>query len=534
MIRFMLRSAMVFTVLASAGAGDAVAQDAQGSRDWASAKVLASRLLSSPVARYRSSSGIMALRRLTMPFQPMLNRATDCQLRPFEQPDYRIPSSGQVMVNDPATDKLTIFDLTSQSETAVASFGHSIVVAYNDDGSYLNLSDSGYSRSTDGGSTFLDLGEMPVPPTASFTAGDPALVVDRHGTFYYAEIMADPTRPPGYEFTLGISRSVDGGQHFGSTVYPPAAGVLPDSFQDKEFLAVDTSDSPFAGNIYLSWTSEPVTGEWPIMFSRSIDGGATFSTPIPISVPGDFNQFSEPAVGPMGEVYVAWFRFASFFPTLDLDTILVAKSVDGGAHFGAPVTVTSVPEIGFFGGTLFGNLRVNSAPRIDVDPTSGTVCIVFNANPPGLDGADVFFTRSLDGGNHWTTPIRVNDDTGFNDQFFPDLAINQDGIIEVIWYDRRLDPSNLKMDVYRARSVNGGQSFRPNQRVTSVSSFPAVGYDPALIGNYLGDYIDIKPTMTGAGRGKDFLLAWADFRRIISTPRGNRPDQDVFFMLLSP
>jgi hypothetical protein len=60
-------------------------------------------------------------------------------------------------------------------------------------------------------------------------------------------------------------------------------------------------------------------------------------------------------------------------------------------------------------------------------------------------------------------------------------------------------PENLRIDVFKARSFNGGLSFGPNQRVTTVSSFPAVGYDPLINPTYMGDYIDIKAATTSRG-----------------------------------
>ncbi len=147
------------------------------------------------------------------------------------------------------------------------------------------------------------------------------------------------------------------------------------------------------------------------------------------------------------------------------------------------------------------------------------------------DGADVFFTRSTDGGALWSAPIRVNDDPGTNDQFFPDIAVNRQGVIEAIWYHRRLDPQNLKIDVFKAQSVDGGLSFGPNHRVTLESFFPAVGYDPVFVATptAMGDYIDVKADTRPDGRGFNFFLAWTDCRRVITTPQGTRPDQDVFF-----
>jgi hypothetical protein len=199
------------------------------------------------------------------------------------------------------------------------------------------------------------------------------------------------------------------------------------------------------------------------------------------------------------------------------------------------VEVAPVATIGFgnasINSRLRGNFRTNSFPRIDVNPVNGEVYIVYNANPVGPDGADIFFTRSTNGGATWSTPIRVNDDHTDNDQFFPDIAVNAQGVIEVVWYDQRRDPQNLRIDVYEARSFDGGVSFGPNQKVTLGSAVPAVGFDPAINPNYMGDYLDIKAIMTPAGPGSEFLLSWGDFRRVITTNGGTRPDQDVVFAI---
>ena len=57
---------------------------------------------------------------------------------------------------------------------------------------------------------------------------------------------------------------------------------------------------------------------------------------------------------------------------------------------------------------------------------------------------------------------------------------------------------------------------------------PAVGYDPVFITDYMGDYIDIKAAFDIAGnRSKQFLMAWIDCRRVVTTIDGVHPDQDV-------
>src|SRR5439155_970657 len=168
--------------------------------------------------------------------------------------------------------------------------------------------------------------------------------------------------------------------------------------------------------------------------SRPVDRGTTCSNPIRISAPGTLNQGSEPVVGPHGEVYVAWLQFSAPFGIYTGTGIFVAKSTNHGVSFGNPVLVAPVAEIGFGAGTLAGGFRVNSFPRLDVNPSNGDVCVLYASNPPGPDPADVFFTRSTDGGATWSSPLRVNDDPGNADQWFPDLAVNREGVIRAFWY----------------------------------------------------------------------------------------------------
>jgi len=292
----------------------------------------------------------------------------------------------------------------------------------------------------------------------------------------------------------------------------------------------------------VTWTN---FGAFPesIVLSRSTDGGNTFSTPITLAPTGIFFntvQGSAPAVGPNGEVYVAWFQGGCGFPSIP--GIYLTKSVDGGQTFGPAVFVAPLEPLGFgaslscgsIGGSLTGNFRVNSFPRIDVNPNNGHVYVVYGSHSiPSPDSGDAFFTSSADGGNTWSIPLKVNDDSTTNDQFFPAVAVNGKGAIQVVWYDRRRDPNNLFIDVYSAISTNDGLSFQPNQRVTTVSSPPAVGYDPLIVQTYMGDYIDVK-AMTGAhSRGSQFLAAWGDFRRKVETFGGIRHNQDVRFSINS-
>ncbi len=49
---------------------------------------------------------------------------------------------------------------------------------------------------------------------------------------------------------------------------------------DKEWIAVDTTGGPNDGNVYLAYDASPMpTSNFATLFTRSTDGGKTFSTP---------------------------------------------------------------------------------------------------------------------------------------------------------------------------------------------------------------------------------------------------------------
>jgi hypothetical protein len=157
---------------------------------------------------------------------------------------------------------------------------------------------------------------------------------------------------------------------------------------------------------------------------------------------------------------------------------------------------------------LHGNIRHMAAPQIAVD-SGGTVHAVYTYDadgPSGGDDADVFYRRSTTRGGSWHPEIRLNDDGGPNDQFFPALAVGDDGTVSASWYDRRLDPANLLLDAYSRISLDAGATWLPSFRLSDVSTPIAVDPDLALC--YHGDY-DQR-----AQHGESLLSFWSDDRNV--------------------
>jgi len=335
-----------------------------------------------------------------------------------------------------------------------------------------------YYSSMDSGQSWIQ-GQLPAG-----TWGDPSVIFDLLGKAYYAH-LSNPTG--GYFIErLIVHRSSDGGLTWSDSV---GVGYNPPKQQDKEWMACDITNSPYRNSLYMSWTefdkygSRSTLDSSRILFSRSTNGGTTWSSPLRISDEGgnciDSDSTVEgavPAVGPNGEVYIAWSGPLG---------IMFDKSTNGGITFGPDRFVTAQPGGWDFG--IGGISRANGLPITACDvsnsPFRGTVYICWSDQRNGTGNTDVFLIKSKDGGRTWGSIKRVNNDASSAHQFFPWIAIDQStGYLYCVFYDRRNTSGNAT-DVYVARSSDGGESFS-NFKVSMASFTP----QPSI---FFGDYINI-------------------------------------------
>ena len=104
--------------------------------------------------------------------------------------------------------------------------------------------------------------------------------------------------------------------------------------------------------------------------------------------------------------------------------------------------------------------RANGFPQIAIDPKSNRLYVTWSDYRNG--DIDVFVRESSDKGKHWSPPTRVNNDPIHDgvEQFFQWLAVDPvDGSVNVVFYDRRGDPTNRKQTVVLARSTDAGRTF---------------------------------------------------------------------------
>ncbi|HEU4563908.1 MAG TPA: sialidase family protein [Gemmatimonadaceae bacterium] len=156
--------------------------------------------------------------------------------------------------------------------------------------------------------------------------------------------------------------------------------------------------------------------------------------------------------------------------------IRVLRSRAGRPNWPAVTEVDTVAE-------HFTEYRYNVAglPVVAVDASDGPFRDRLYAVWPDLRGgtSDILLSYSADSGRRWSPPRVVNDGPrharpdGGRDALHGMVAVNRDGVVGIMWYDRRDHPDNLGWTVRFRASTDGGETFGPSVRVSEAP------YDPA-------------------------------------------------------
>lgn len=364
-----------------------------------------------------------------------------------------------------------ISNVNSPNETAIIMnpLNTDILVA----GANLN----NYYYSSDGGLTW-DYDFL----TSSYGVwGDPVVDVDQDGNFYFFHLSNPPSG--NWIDRIVCQKSTDNGETWSDGTY---TGLNGSKAQDKHWSVVDRTN----GNIYLTWTQFDDYGDpsssckTQIRFSKSTDGGETWTAAIKINeVDGncidsdDTVEGAVPAVGPNGEIFVAW---------AGPNGIVFNRSTnEGDTWLSQEIAIDPMP--GGWDINIPGINRSNGFPITKCDlsggPNHGTIYVNWSDQRNGTNDTDIWLSKSTDSGNTWSTPVRVNDDAPGKHQFFTWMDIDQtNGNLHFIFYDRR-DYSDNNTDVYLAYSLDGGETFI-NRKISESPFVPSSGV-------FFGDYSNI-------------------------------------------
>ncbi|MBM7564212.1 exo-alpha-sialidase [Paenibacillus sacheonensis] len=262
---------------------------------------------------------------------------------------------------------------------------------------------------------------------------------------------------------------------------------------DETNVYIDTSQSsPYLGNMYVSYNHQfnvANGGNSTAFIQRLKSNSATWDQPILLSSESAQVERPDVTVDLVGTVYAAWVTVSPKFE------FVVRTSVDGGTTFGNTTVVSNVvpvpsplPVVGY-------NFRVLTFAAISSDrsvgPFTGTVYAVWQDNRQGY--ADIFMSKRSPVTGIWSAPVSITGAPPGSENFFPDVDVDpQTGVVNVIYYSNQVNGFDL--DVYVARSINGGATFT-NTRITNTSFNPN-GVSPVPV-PLIGDYIYIASVPPG-------------------------------------
>jgi hypothetical protein len=242
-------------------------------------------------------------------------------------------------------------------------------------------------------------------------------------------VVWEDHRTPEYG-DIYFSKSTDGGE----TWTNPDVRVHADSMgvQRLPSMCIDLWDTIYV--VYESW-GESYSN---IYLVKSTDGGDTWSWPhvqVDDGRPGN-NYSPELAVGQDGTVYASWSWWGG-------DRILFAKSTDGGETWSRPsIRVDYSPSTYFW----------NDFSSIAVDDV-GNIYVSWDAFNYEDAEPDVFFSMSTDGGKTWTNPsVRVNDATAWS-QDRPSITAGEEQDAYLVWQDFRGGEDDAIDGIYSSRIV---------------------------------------------------------------------------------
>jgi len=457
-----------------------------------------------------------------------INQNNEHLLRPQPNKSYYSP------INDVATD---FGNYSSQNTASIAKdvLHSAMIYVFRDTGSYKwQPGDSmiGYSLSIDNGDTWIDKGILPTLNATTWNFGDPSIACDTiSGGPYagrcYASILACDAAACGAE-KIEIAITDDVGSTWPYKIN--AAPVM--GLWDKPFIWVNNAGGACWGNVYLAannWGAAP-----GIYFFKSTDGGLTWPGQPVLLNQGhqnrDIGAMIKTAIN--GIIYVAWEDIGE---TGVPPAIEIVKSTDCGLTWSTIKTVSQISTIGdpFISNicerpALPGFIAISNYPAIETDPINpNTIYAVFPSDPDGDnssgDRADIFFSKSIDGGNTWSTAARINDDATLNDQFMPFLSVEPSGSMLAGWNDKRKDPDNLLMETIGTISTDSGNSWSMNFKLFKGSFPPAVNYDPILSSCDMGNY-----NYAIADQNHWSIAIGSNMRKI-----NDRNDQDMYFSKLA-
>ncbi len=238
---------------------------------------------------------------------------------------------------------------------------------------------------------------------------------------------------------------------------------------DRQWMAVDNSGGPHQGDLYIGClfsTQEASLQHLRGEIVRVKKSGSNQFGPLLPACSGN-TQYTNINVDANGTVHFTFADLAS-------NTIRHCSSADGGASFTPAVSIGPVVNPAGTGNTI--HKAVNAAVNSVLDG-KGNIHVVWSAYP-GVR-ARAFYSRSLDGGTTWSSPLDIGSKYFSTDidAFMPTVAASGDNV-SVSMYITDKGQTNY----FGLNSRDNGTSFK---QIVKLTAIPTIIYSPLL---HYGEY----------------------------------------------
>src|SRR5215218_164678 len=339
---------------------------------------------------------------------------------------------------------------------------------------------------------------------------DPWVSYDKAGTAYFIGQPIDSAE-------LGLSSiAVTSGDGSG---WAPPTTLIEDSgdrgvFNDKVSV---TGDPTRAGYAYATW----IRGDYPPgqrqspvadfasfayrgqpMFSRTTDGGATWSRPVPMRESNAYFQGNQIAVAPDGTLFnvtAVLFTGAGIQPNLNGVYMGVMRSRDAGRTWSAPVHIAPIRTVQLFVPDDDFPIRAEDyLPDIAISPVNGDIYVVWS-DGLGTSIDKVVLSKSADGGRHFSAP-QVVATGGPNVQSYNHaINVTRNGTVVLTYWDDRnnvMGDGIATTDIWLRHSHDGATTWEPEQHLHGPFNHylaPISFFEPGQPrGLFLGDYMGLE------------------------------------------
>jgi hypothetical protein len=331
--------------------------------------------------------------------------------------------------------------------------------------------------SNDGGKSW-----RPTVTDTTEMAGDPVCVFGEGGKAYFISISYGSGATAN---TMKVFRSSDYGETW-------AAPITLARVPDRPAMIVDRTGGKYNGRVYIAYNGagevlgiDAKTKKTGLALVYSTDGGATFSSPVMRAIlSGDSDSGWPLDAEILSDGTLVIFYKQCVTAICSRSQLKVLMSRDGGETIEPAIVAADMnhPD---------GNNNVtNSAVDASNGPFRDRLYATWHDARAGR--YQIYSVYSVDKGKTWSKPRVVNDDREWpvgddgkrgpnHDK--PQIVVNKDGVVGIMWADRRDSPGDNGYNIRMSASLDGGDTWLPSVRVSSKPMAAAIdepwAFDPS-------------------------------------------------------